>query len=60
MRKRISRHIERCEVCGERKRRELTPASLAGAMPLAALFPGSASTCWGCWPIARLQAWRIG
>ena len=40
MRKRISRHIERCEVCGERKRRELTPALLAGAMPLAALFPG--------------------
>ena len=40
MRKRISRHIERCEVCGERKRRELTPALFAGAMPLAALFPG--------------------
>ena len=40
MRKRISRHIERCEVCGERKRRELTPTLFAGAMPLAALFPG--------------------
>jgi len=40
MRKRISRHIEHCEVCGERKRRELTPALFAGAMPLAALFPG--------------------
>ena len=40
MRKRISRHIERCAVCGERKRRELTPALFAGAMPLAALFPG--------------------
>ena len=40
MRKRISRHIERCEVCGERKRRELTPALFVGAMPLAALFPG--------------------
>ena len=31
MRKRISRHIEQCEVCGERKRRELTPALFAGA-----------------------------
>jgi RNA polymerase sigma factor (sigma-70 family) len=40
MRKRISRHIERCEVCGERKRRELTPALFAGAMPLVALLPG--------------------
>ena len=40
MRKRISRHIERCEVCGERKRRELTPALFMGAMPIVALFPG--------------------
>ena len=40
MRKRISRHIERCEVCRERKRRELTPALFAGAMPLVALLPG--------------------
>ena len=40
MRKRISRHIEQCEVCGERKRRELTPALFAGAMPMAALLPG--------------------
>ena len=40
MRKRISRHIERCEVCGERKRRELTPALFAGAVPLAAMLPG--------------------
>jgi RNA polymerase sigma factor (sigma-70 family) len=40
MRKRISRHIERCEVCGERKRRELTPALFVGAMPIVALFPG--------------------
>ena len=27
MRKRISRHIERCDICGERKRRELTPGA---------------------------------
>jgi RNA polymerase sigma factor (sigma-70 family) len=40
MRKRISRHIEQCEVCGERKRRELTPALFAGAVPMAALLPG--------------------
>ena len=40
MRKRISRHIEKCEVCGERKRRELTPALFAGAVPIAALLPG--------------------
>ena len=40
MRKRISRHIEQCEVCGERKRRELTPALFAGAVPVVALLPG--------------------
>jgi RNA polymerase sigma factor (sigma-70 family) len=37
MRKRISRHIERCDICGERKRRELTPALLGGVLPIAAL-----------------------
>src|SRR6266568_4832085 len=35
MRKRISRHIEQCEVCGERKRRELTPALFAAAAHVA-------------------------
>ena len=40
IRKRISRHIEGCEICGERKRRELTPALLAGAVPLVAVLPG--------------------
>ena len=40
MRKRISRHIERCEICGERKRLELTPALFAGAVPMAAMLPG--------------------
>jgi RNA polymerase sigma factor (sigma-70 family) len=40
MRKRVSRHIEQCETCGERKRRELTPALFAGALPLVALVPG--------------------
>lgn len=37
MRKRISRHIDDCEICGERKRRELSPAMFAGALPVAAL-----------------------
>jgi len=37
MRKRISRHIEDCDICGERKRREMTPALFAGALPIAAL-----------------------
>jgi RNA polymerase sigma factor (sigma-70 family) len=44
MRKRISRHIEDCDICGERKRRELTPAFFAGVLPIvalpAALSPG--------------------
>ena len=40
MRKRISRHIEQCEICGELKRRELSPALFAGALPLVALMPG--------------------
>jgi RNA polymerase sigma factor (sigma-70 family) len=40
MRKRVSRHIEHCEVCGELKRRELSPALFAGALPLVALMPG--------------------
>jgi hypothetical protein len=40
MRKRVSRHIDQCEICGELKRRELSPALLAGALPLVALMPG--------------------
>jgi RNA polymerase sigma factor (sigma-70 family) len=40
MRKRVSHHIERCEVCGERKRRELSPMMLLGVAPLAALPAG--------------------
>src|SRR5215472_4277654 len=37
LRKRVNRHIERCEICGARKRRELTPAMLLGALPVAML-----------------------
>jgi RNA polymerase sigma factor (sigma-70 family) len=40
LRKRVSRHIERCDVCGERKRRELSPAMLLSAMPIVLLPPG--------------------
>ncbi len=40
VRKRVSRHIERCKTCGECKRRELSPALFAGALPLVALTPG--------------------
>src|SRR5580693_5192769 len=40
MRKRVSRHIDQCEICGELKRRELSPALFAGAFPLVALLPG--------------------
>jgi hypothetical protein len=40
MRKRLTRHIDGCEICGDRKRRELTPALFAGLTPLAALAPG--------------------
>jgi RNA polymerase sigma factor (sigma-70 family) len=34
LRKRVSRHIEQCEVCGDRQRRELSPAMLLGTLPL--------------------------
>jgi RNA polymerase sigma factor (sigma-70 family) len=40
LRKRVSRHIEQCDVCGERKRRELSPAMLLGALPVFMLPPG--------------------
>jgi RNA polymerase sigma factor (sigma-70 family) len=35
LRKRVSRHIEECERCGERKQRALQPALLYGIAPLA-------------------------
>jgi RNA polymerase sigma factor (sigma-70 family) len=40
IRKRVNRHIERCPVCGERKRRELSPAMLLGLLPVAMLPVG--------------------
>jgi RNA polymerase sigma factor (sigma-70 family) len=39
LRKRVSRHIERCETCGARKRRELNPAALLSLLPVAILPP---------------------
>jgi RNA polymerase sigma factor (sigma-70 family) len=40
LRKRVSRHIENCAVCGERKRRALSPAALFSVLPLVGLPPG--------------------
>jgi RNA polymerase sigma factor (sigma-70 family) len=40
LRKRISRHIDSCETCGERKRRELSPAMLFGVLPFVTLPRG--------------------
>ena len=40
MRKRVSRHIAQCEICGERKRHTLTPALFAGLTPLVLVTPG--------------------
>jgi RNA polymerase sigma factor (sigma-70 family) len=40
LRKRISRHVENCETCGERKRRELNPAMLFSVLPIFALPRG--------------------
>jgi RNA polymerase sigma factor (sigma-70 family) len=40
LRKRINRHIDTCEICGEQSRRELSPAALFSLLPLVALPPG--------------------
>ena len=40
LRKRISRHVESCDICRERKRRELSPAMLFSMLPLVALPRG--------------------
>ena len=37
LRQRVNRHIEDCEVCSERKRRELSPAMLLSMLPMVAL-----------------------
>jgi hypothetical protein len=40
LRKRINRHIEDCDICGERKHRELRPEALLGALPILLLPAG--------------------
>ncbi len=40
LRKRVNRHVEQCEECGARKRRELSPAMLLSVLPLAVLPAG--------------------
>jgi RNA polymerase sigma factor (sigma-70 family) len=37
LRKRVGRHIDRCQVCSDRRRQELTPALLYGLSPAALL-----------------------
>jgi RNA polymerase sigma factor (sigma-70 family) len=40
IRKRVNRHIDKCDICGERKREELSPAMLLGLLPVAMLPVG--------------------
>jgi RNA polymerase sigma factor (sigma-70 family) len=40
LRKQVKRHIERCEVCGERRRRELSPTALLAMLPVVVLPAG--------------------
>jgi RNA polymerase sigma factor (sigma-70 family) len=40
LRKRINRHIERCDVCGDRRRRQLSPAMLLSMLPVVMLPAG--------------------
>jgi RNA polymerase sigma factor (sigma-70 family) len=37
LRKRVGRHIRRCDLCGDRQRRELSPVALLSVLPVAAL-----------------------
>jgi RNA polymerase sigma factor (sigma-70 family) len=40
LRKQVKRHIERCEVCGERRRHELSPMALLATLPVMVLPAG--------------------
>ena len=44
LRKRVNRHIENCDVCRERKRRELSPAMLLSMLPMVAIPVGLRQT----------------
>jgi RNA polymerase sigma factor (sigma-70 family) len=37
LRKRVGRHIRRCDACGDRQRRELSPVALLSVLPVAVL-----------------------
>jgi RNA polymerase sigma factor (sigma-70 family) len=39
LRKRLNRHVERCSICGERRRHELSPAMLLSVLPAVLLPP---------------------
>lgn len=41
LRKRVARHADGCEACGERRRSSLSPMALLSAVPLIAAPPGS-------------------
>jgi RNA polymerase sigma factor (sigma-70 family) len=40
LRKRVNRHLDNCDVCGERKRRELSAAMLLSMLPMVAIPAG--------------------
>jgi len=44
LRKRVNRHIENCVVCGECRRRELSPAMLLSMLPMVAIPAGLRET----------------
>jgi RNA polymerase sigma factor (sigma-70 family) len=56
VRKRVSRHIESCEICGERQRRQLRPAALFSAYAAAPFLVVPASL----WPRVELKCFDPG
>ncbi|HEV7657940.1 MAG TPA: sigma-70 family RNA polymerase sigma factor [Mycobacteriales bacterium] len=40
LRKRLARHVDRCEICGETRKRRLSPAALLAGMPFVLAAPG--------------------
>ncbi len=58
LRKRVGRHIDRCPVCTDRRRRELTPALLYGLSPAALLALRKISVLTASQPGGPLSAVR--
>src|SRR6202035_967805 len=56
LRKQVKRHIERCEVCGERRRRELSPTALLAMLPVVVLPAGLREQTLRLVADARLEA----